>query len=80
MPSYRLKAPARAGHPTASADKTALTLAALGTTASARALGRRLERAGEVPVQGATTPNPAAPAAAARAQRQLTVLQWTSRS
>src|SRR5215207_6081104 len=56
--------------------KTALTVAALGTTAYARVLGKRLERAGDVPVEGGTTPNSATPEEVARAQRQLTVLQW----
>ena len=59
-----------------SAVKTALTMAALGTTAYARVLGKKLERAGEVPVEGGTTPNPATPDEVARAQRQLTALQW----
>jgi hypothetical protein len=60
----------------ASAVKTALTLAALGTTAYARVLGKKLERAGDVPVEGGTTPSPATPDQVTRAQRQLTVLQW----
>jgi len=59
-----------------SAVKIALTVAALGTTAYARVLGKRLERAGDVPVEGGTTPNPATPDEVARAQRQLTALQW----
>jgi hypothetical protein len=60
----------------ASAVKTALTVAALGTTAYARVLGKRLERAGDVPVEGSTTPGPTSPDGVTRAQRQLTVLQW----
>jgi hypothetical protein len=56
--------------------KTTLTLAALGTTAYARVLGKKLEHAGDVPVEGGTTPNPATPDEVTRAQRQLTVLQW----
>jgi hypothetical protein len=56
--------------------KTALTVAALGTTAYARVLGKKLESAGDVPVEGGTTPNPATPEDVARAQRQLTALQW----
>ena len=60
----------------AGAVKTALTVAALGTTAYARVLGKRLERAGDVPVEGGTTPSPTSPDGVARAQRQLTVLQW----
>jgi hypothetical protein len=60
----------------ASTAKTALTVAALGTTAYARVLGKKLERAGDVPVEGGTTPNPATPEEVTRAQRQLTALQW----
>jgi hypothetical protein len=56
--------------------KTALTVAALGTTAYARVLGKKLEQAGDVPVEGGTTPNPTTPEEVARAQRQLTALQW----
>jgi hypothetical protein len=67
---------AQQGVATASTVKTALTVAALGTTAYARVLGKKLERAGDVPVEGGTTPNPATPDEVARAQRQLTALQW----
>jgi hypothetical protein len=56
--------------------KTALTVAALGTTAYARMLGKKLEHAGDVPVEGGTTPNPTTPEEVARAQRQLIALQW----
>ena len=38
--------------------------------------GKKLERAGDVPVEGGTTPNPTTPEEVARAQRQLTALQW----
>jgi hypothetical protein len=64
------------GVATVSTLKTALTVAALGVTGYARALGRKLERAGDVPVEGGTSPNPATPKDVVRAQRQLTVLQW----
>jgi hypothetical protein len=60
----------------ASTLKTALTVAALGTTAYARVLGKKLEHAGDVPVEGGTTPGPATPDEVTRAQRQLTALQW----
>jgi len=60
----------------ASTVKAALTVAALGTTAYARVLGKKLERAGDVPVEGGTTPNPTTPEDVAKAQRQLTALQW----
>jgi hypothetical protein len=39
-------------------------------------LGKKLERAGDVPVEGGTTPCPTRPDEVTRAQRQLTVLQW----
>ena len=60
----------------ASTLKVALTVAALGTTAYARVLGKKLEHAGDVPVEGGTTPSPATPDEVTRAQRQLTALQW----
>jgi hypothetical protein len=56
--------------------KTALTVAALGVTGYARVLGKKLERAGDVPVEGGTTPCPTSPDEVTRAQRQLTALQW----
>jgi hypothetical protein len=56
--------------------KTALTGAALAATAWSRALGARLDQAGQVPVEGATEPGGAAPEDVAKAQRQLKVLQW----
>jgi hypothetical protein len=64
------------GVATASTVKTALTLAALGTTAYARVLGKKLERAGDVPVEGGTSPSPATPDEVARSQRRLAMLQW----
>jgi hypothetical protein len=64
------------GAAAASAIKTALTVAALGATAYARVLGKKLERAGEVPVEGGTSPSATSPDEVTRAQRQLTVLQW----
>ena len=56
--------------------KTALTGAALAATAWSRALGAKLEEAGEVPVQGGTDPSADTPEDVAKAQRQLKVLQW----
>ena len=61
---------------TATTVKTALTVAALGATGYARLLGKKLEQAGDVPVEGGTTPDPTTPEDVARAQRQLTALQW----
>jgi hypothetical protein len=56
--------------------KTALTGAALAATAWSRALGAKLEEAGEVPVEGGTEPSGDTPEDVAKAQRQLKVLQW----
>jgi len=56
--------------------KTALTGAALAATAWSRALGAKLDQAGEVPVGGGTDPSIDTPQDVAKAQRQLKVLQW----
>ena len=60
----------------ATVAKTALTGAALAATAWSRALGAKLEEAGEVPVEGGTDPGADTPEDVAKAQRQLKVLQW----
>jgi hypothetical protein len=60
----------------ATVAKTALTGAALAATAWARALGAKLEQAGEVPVEGGTEPSGETPEDVAKAQRQLKALQW----
>jgi hypothetical protein len=74
--SNKARLVAQKGTAGATTVKTTLTLAALAATAYARLLGARLERAGEAPVQGGTTPDPATPEEVAGAQRQLTALQW----
>lgn len=56
--------------------KTALKLAALAATGYARILGQRVMEAGDVPVEGGTTPAAATPPEVERAQRQLHLLQW----
>ena len=56
--------------------KTALTGAALAATAWSRALGAKLDKAGEVPAEGVTDPGGDTPEDVAKAQRQLKVLQW----
>ena len=58
--------------------KAALTAAALGASAYASVLGQRMDRAGDVPVEGATEPAPETPPEVAGAQRQLRVLQWAT--
>jgi hypothetical protein len=56
--------------------KTALTGAALAATAWSRALGAKLDQAGDVSVEGGTDPTTDTPEDVAKAQRQLKVLQW----
>jgi hypothetical protein len=56
--------------------KTALTGAALAATAWSRALGAKLDQAGDVSVEGGTDASTDTPEDVAKAQRQLKVLQW----
>ena len=54
----------------------ALTAGALGATAYARLLGQKMLKAGDVPVAGGTDALPSTPPAVAKAQKQLSALQW----
>ena len=56
--------------------KLVLTAGALGATAYARVLGKKMLNAGDVPVGGGTTPTAATPPEVAKAQKQLSALQW----
>ena len=56
--------------------KLALTAAALGATGYARLLGKKMQAAGDVPVAGGTDSLPSTPPEVAKAQKQLTALQW----
>jgi hypothetical protein len=56
--------------------KTAVTVAALGATAYARAVGQKMMKKGDVPVEGGTDPSAQTPTDVAAAQRKLSVLQW----
>ena len=56
--------------------KTAVTGAALAATAYARLLGQKVMDAGDVPVEGGTSPAGSTPDEVAGAQRQLDRLQW----
>jgi hypothetical protein len=64
------------GVATATIAKTALTGLALAATGYSRALGAKLQRVGDAPVEGGTTPTEESPDQVARVQRQLNVLQW----
>jgi hypothetical protein len=59
-----------------SAVKTLVTLVALGATGYARVLGQRVMKAGDVPVEGGTSPSASTPPEIADAQKQLDMLQW----
>jgi hypothetical protein len=67
---------AQRGVGSTSAAKTAVTLAALGVTGYARALGQRVMKAGDVPVEGGTAPRASTPPEVADAQKKLDMLQW----
>lgn len=56
--------------------RTALSLGAAAATAVTGIAGRRVVRAGDVPVATAVTPIEATPADVARAQRMLRLAQW----
>ncbi len=56
--------------------KLALTAGALGATGYARVLGKKMLNAGDVPVAGGTSSTAATPPEVAKAQKQLSALQW----
>ncbi|MBA3304021.1 MAG: hypothetical protein H0U26_09145, partial [Acidimicrobiia bacterium] len=64
------------GVASATALKTALTVAALGATAYSRKLGQTAMDAGDPPVAGATEPASSTPPQVAEAQNRLKILQW----
>lgn len=74
----RRRVGAQAGVTANTAIKTALTVAAVATTAYSGVLGARIARGGAVPVEGATEPSAATPAGIASAQRRQRVLQWAT--
>jgi CBS domain-containing protein len=64
------------GVATATIAKTTLTGLALAATGYSRALGAKLQRVGDAPVEGGTTPISGTPEEVTNIQRQLNVLQW----
>ena len=56
--------------------KLVLTAGALGATAYARVLGKKMQQAGDVPVAGGTESLSTTPPEVAKAQKQLKALQW----
>ena len=74
--AHRGRISSQAGVGANTAVKTALTGAALATTAYSGLLGARLSRAGDVPSEGGTVPGDATPEQVAGTQQRLRVLQW----
>ena len=68
---------AQSGVRRATIAKGAFTAAALGATGYSRLLGRRMDQAGDVPVESGTAPSYATPPDVAKTQQQLRILQWT---
>lgn len=66
----------QSGVATMTAVKSALTVAALGATAYSRLLGQKVMNAGDVPVEGGTSPTDETPPDVEQAQRRLDALQW----
>jgi CBS domain-containing protein len=64
------------GVATATIAKAGLTGLALAATGYSRALGAKLQRVGDTPVEGGTSPAGGTPEEVAKVQRQLNVLQW----
>ena len=56
--------------------KAAMTLAALGASVYAAGLGKKMQNAGDVPVEGATQSSNGTPPEVEQAQSRLRVLQW----
>ncbi len=56
--------------------KMALTAGALAATGYSRVLGKKMQKAGDVPVAGGTNPTATTPPEVAKAQKQLNALQW----
>ena len=56
--------------------KLVLTAAALAATAYSRVLGKKMQAQGDVPVAGGTDSLSTTPAEVAKAQKQLSALQW----
>jgi hypothetical protein len=62
----------------ATAVKTALTAAALGTTAYSGVFGSTIAKAGKVPAESGVLPATGTPTEVASAQQRLRVLQWAT--
>lgn len=72
----RARAAAQSGVGASTVTKLVLTGAALALTAYSRTLGKKLQHADGVPVDGGTDPAADTPPELARAQQQLDTCQW----
>jgi hypothetical protein len=72
----RARAAAQSGVGASTVAKLVLTGAALAVTAYSRTLGKKLQHADGVPVDGGTDPAADTPPELARAQQQLDTCQW----
>ena len=67
---------AQAGVGASTVAKLVVTGAALAITAYSRTLGKKLQQADGVPVEGGTDPSATTPPEIAKAQKQLAICQW----
>jgi hypothetical protein len=70
------RAAAQSGVGATTVAKLALTGAALAVTAYSRALGKKLQQAEGIPVEGGTDPAASTPLELAKTQQQLDACQW----
>lgn len=76
LSANRSRLRAQEGVASMAATKTLVTAAALGATAYSRVLGQKVSNYEAVPAESGTAPSVATPPEAAKAQKQLAVLQW----
>ncbi len=76
LSANRSRLQAQEGVASMAVTKTLVTAAALGATAYSRVLGQKVSNYDAVPAESGTAPSVATPPEAAKAQKQLAVLQW----
>jgi hypothetical protein len=76
LAANRGRVAAQSGVGASTTAKLAVTGAALAVTAYSRALGKKLQQADGVPVEGGTDPSPTTPPDIAKIQKRLAVCQW----
>jgi hypothetical protein len=76
LSANRARTAGQSGVGAATVTKLVLTGAALAVTAYSRMLGKKLQQADGVPVEGGTDPSATTPPELAKAQKQLDTCQW----